>query len=78
MQLLVLQIILIKTFLSVAWGYGSTQALPFTTIIVLGLVWITIGYPLTVIGGIIGKNTSQSFDEPCRTKNICREIPQIQ
>lgn len=62
---------------SVAWSYGSTQALPFTTILVLGLVWITIGYPLTIIGGIIGKNTSQSFDEPCRTKNICREIPQI-
>jgi len=62
---------------SVAWGYGSTQALPFTTILVLGLVWVTIGYPLTVIGGILGKNTSQSFDEPCRTKNIRREIPPI-
>ncbi len=43
----------------------------------LALVWITIGYPLTIIGGIIGKNASQSFDEPCRTKNICREIPDI-
>lgn len=62
---------------SVAWGYGSTQALPFTTVIILGLVWLTIGYPLTVIGGILGKNSSQSFDEPCRTKNICREIPLI-
>lgn len=62
---------------SVAWAYGSTQALPFTTIIVLGLTWICIGYPLTVVGGIIGKNTSKSFDEPCRTKNICREIPEI-
>lgn len=62
---------------SVAWAYGSTQALPFTTILVLGLVWLTIGYPLTVIGGILGKNSSQSFDEPCRTKNICREIPVI-
>lgn len=28
---------------SVAWAYGSTQALPFTTIIVLLLVWIAIG-----------------------------------
>lgn len=62
---------------SVAWAYGSTQALPFTTIIVLGLVWLTIGYPGTVIGGIIGKNTQQSFDEPCRTKNISREIPAV-
>lgn len=62
---------------TVAWGYGSTQALPFTTVIILGLVWLTIGYPLTVVGGILGKNSSQSFDEPCRTKNICREIPLI-
>jgi transmembrane 9 superfamily protein 1 len=51
--------------------------LPATTIIILGLVWITIGYPLTIVGGILGKNNSQSFDEPCRTKNICREIPPI-
>lgn len=62
---------------SFAWAYGSTQALPATTVIVLGLVWVTIGYPLTIIGGILGKNTSQSFDEPCRTKNISREIPPI-
>ena len=62
---------------SVAWAYGSTQALPFTTIIILGLVWIVIGYPLTIIGGIFGKNSTQSFDAPCRTKNISREIPPI-
>lgn len=62
---------------SVAWGYGSTQALPFTTIIVLGLVWLAIGYPLTIIGGIFGKNAPGSFDAPCRTKNIKREIPPI-
>lgn len=62
---------------SVAWAYGSTQALPFTTIIILMLVWLTIGYPLTIIGGIFGKNTTYSFDAPCRTKNISREIPPI-
>lgn len=62
---------------SVAWAYGSTQALPFTTIIILLLVWVTIGYPLTIIGGIFGKNTTFSFDAPCRTKNISREIPPI-
>lgn len=62
---------------TVAWIYGSTQALPFTTIIMLGLIWAVIGYPLTIVGGILGRNTSQSFDEPCRTKNISREIPHI-
>lgn len=37
----------------------------------------TVGYPLTVIGGIMGKNWANGFDAPCRTKNIAREIPQV-
>ncbi|XP_078486677.1 transmembrane 9 superfamily member 1 [Ciona intestinalis] len=60
---------------SVHWWYGSTQALPFTTVLLLGFIWVLIGLPLTVIGGIMGKNTSGDFDAPCRTKNIAREIP---
>jgi transmembrane 9 superfamily protein 1 len=62
---------------SLAWAKGSTQALPFTTIIILMLVWLVIGYPLTVIGGIFGKNTTTAFNAPCRTKNIAREIPPV-
>ena len=38
-------------------------------------VFLTVGYPLTVIGGIFGKNWANGFDAPCRTKNIPREIP---
>ena len=34
-----------------------------------------VGFPLTVLGGIMGKNTAGGFDAPCRTKNIAREIP---
>lgn len=60
---------------SVHWGYGSTQALPFTTVLLLGFMWAMVGFPLTVVGGILGKNTSGDFDAPCRTKNIAREIP---
>eukprot|EP00050_Salpingoeca_kvevrii_P007528 m.296863 g.296863 ORF g.296863 m.296863 type:complete len:593 (+) comp13477_c0_seq1:41-1819(+) len=62
---------------SVAWYQGSTQALPYTTIILLMLIFIVIGFPLTVIGGIIGKNNAGTFDAPCRTKNIAREIPPV-
>ncbi|XP_071958712.1 transmembrane 9 superfamily member 1-like [Antedon mediterranea] len=62
---------------SVAWHWDSTQALPFTTILLLIIMWILIGYPLTVIGGIMGKNFAGSFDAPCRTKNIAREIPTV-
>jgi len=36
-----------------------------------------VGYPLTVIGGILGKNWANGFDAPCRTKNIAREIPSM-
>ncbi|XP_030043404.1 transmembrane 9 superfamily member 1 [Microcaecilia unicolor] len=60
---------------SVHWANGSTQALPATTILLLLTVWLIVGFPLTVIGGIFGKNNSGSFDAPCRTKNIAREIP---
>lgn len=60
---------------SVHWANGSTQALPASTVILVGCIWILVGFPLTVIGGILGKNTSVDFDAPCRTKNIAREIP---
>ncbi|XP_072042400.1 transmembrane 9 superfamily member 1-like [Amphiura filiformis] len=62
---------------TVAWAYDSTQALPFTTILLLLMIWLLIGYPLTVIGGILGKNMAETFDAPCRTKNIAREIPVV-
>ncbi|WAR18015.1 TM9S1-like protein, partial [Mya arenaria] len=62
---------------SVAWAYGTTQALPFGTIILLMCLWMFVGYPLTVIGGIFGKNWANGFDAPCRTKNISREIPSV-
>ncbi|XP_047479046.1 transmembrane 9 superfamily member 1-like [Penaeus chinensis] len=60
---------------TVAWAYHSTQALPFTTIILLLLMWIFVGYPLTIFGGILGKNGHNEYNFPCRTKNIAREIP---
>ncbi|XP_057366234.1 transmembrane 9 superfamily member 1-like isoform X1 [Daphnia carinata] len=60
---------------TVAWMYHSTQALPFTTVVLMMMVWLFIGYPLTVLGGIFGKNAAGDFDAPCRAKNIPREIP---
>jgi transmembrane 9 superfamily protein 1 len=60
---------------SVAWYHLSTQALPFTTIFLIMLVWLLVGFPLNVLGGILGKNMASGFEAPCRTKNIAREIP---
>ncbi|XP_071508029.1 transmembrane 9 superfamily member 1-like [Diadema antillarum] len=62
---------------TVAWHWDSTMALPFTTVLLLLMIWLCIGFPLTVIGGIMGKNMADGFDAPCRTKNIAREIPSV-
>lgn len=36
-----------------------------------------MGYPLTILGGIMGKNLTRPFEAPVRTKQIPREIPQL-
>lgn len=60
---------------SVHWWSGSTQALPATTVLLLLGAWLLVGFPLTIIGGIVGKNRAGSFQAPCRTRNIPRQIP---
>ncbi|KAI3385431.1 hypothetical protein SNEBB_010259 [Seison nebaliae] len=62
---------------TVAWIYGSTQALPISTIVILFSLCLFLGYPLTIIGGIWAKRTAGSFSAPCRTKQIAREIPSV-
>jgi len=62
---------------TVAVTYNVTKALPFTTILTVLLIWGLVGFPLTVIGGIGGKNMSGPFQAPVRTKNFAREIPYI-
>ena len=42
---------------TVAWAYGTTAALPFGTILIIGVIWALVTFPLTVVGGIMGKNT---------------------
>ena len=41
---------------TVAIVYHSTAALPFGTICIIILIWALITLPLTVFGGIAGKN----------------------
>lgn len=62
---------------SIAWSYGSTVALPFGTIVALIVIWVAVGCPLTLLGGIIGKNRAAPFDAPCRVRPIPREIPDV-
>ncbi|KAL6062820.1 Transmembrane 9 superfamily member [Balamuthia mandrillaris] len=63
---------------SVAISYGSTTAVPFSGIIVVFLILVFVGLPLTILGGIAGRRIgSGEFEAPCRTKNFPREIPLI-
>ncbi|PSC72630.1 phagocytic receptor 1b [Micractinium conductrix] len=62
---------------SVAWAYGTTAALPFGTIVIIVVIWALVTFPLTVVGGIMGKNTKAEFNAPCRTTKYPREIPPL-
>jgi Endomembrane protein 70 len=52
---------------TVAIFYRSTAALPFGTICIIIVIWALVTLPLTVLGGIAGKNTRAEFNAPCRT-----------
>ena len=73
-----LPMFLVFCFLNtVAIAYRSTAALPFGTIVVIFIIWALVTFPLTVLGGIAGKNTKTEFYAPCRTNKYPREIPQL-
>ncbi|GBF88242.1 phagocytic receptor 1b [Raphidocelis subcapitata] len=63
---------------TVAWIQGSTQALPFGTIVIIILIWVVVTFPLTVLGGIWGKNSDATYNAPCRTTKFPREVPPLQ
>jgi len=51
---------------TVAIFYRSTAALPFGTIVIIILIWALVTFPLTVLGGIVAKNSKLEFNAPCR------------
>ncbi|GJS83901.1 transmembrane 9 superfamily member 11 [Tanacetum coccineum] len=59
---------------SLLWGSGSTGAIPFTTFLVLILLWFGISLPLTLIGGFMATKAPY-LEFPVRTNQIAREIP---
>jgi len=44
----------------------STAALPFGTIVIILIIWGLVTVPLTIFGGIAGKNNKTDFAAPCR------------
>jgi hypothetical protein len=59
------------------WCLQSTAALPFGTIVIILIIWGLVTIPLTVAGGIAGKNNRADFAAPCRTNKYPREIPEL-
>ena len=64
---------------TVAIAYNSQAALPFGTIVVIMLIWALVTLPLTVLGGVVGRNSAKGWpmDIPTRVNKIPREIPAI-
>jgi transmembrane 9 superfamily protein 2/4 len=57
-----------------AWAYGSTDAVPFTTMLVLIVLWFGISTPLVFLGAYFGYK-QDAFEIPVKTSNIPRQIP---
>lgn len=62
---------------SVAWAWGSTAALPAGTVALLLCGWTAATLPLTLLGGVVGKNSARPFDAPTRTARFAREVPAL-
>ena len=62
---------------SVAWSWGSTAALPAGTVALLLCGWAVATLPLTLLGGVVGKNSARPFDAPTRTARFAREVPAL-
>lgn len=65
---------------TVAILYGSTAAFPFPTILLMFTMWACVTFPLTVLGGIVGRHRSMRDAKegnpfPCKTNKLAREIP---
>jgi len=60
----------------IAIGKRSLSSIPFSTMIVLVLIWSFIDLPLTLLGTILGKNWKGFTKPPCRISSLPRPIPE--
>ena len=71
-------IFIVWSFLNtIAWGMGSTAALPFRVVVFIFILWIFIYLPLTIIGGLTARIKSQkiiAFSSD-KTPRIIKKIP---
>jgi len=65
---------------TIAIFYGSTAAFPALTILLIFAMWACVTFPLTVLGGIVGRHRAMKRGQgespfPCKTNKLAREIP---
>lgn len=69
-----LSFLLFFTMDIMAWSYGSTDAVPFTTMLVLIVLWFGISMPLVFLGAYFGYK-QDAIEFPVKTSSIPRQIP---
>jgi len=57
------------------WASGSSNALPFSTLLALLALWLLIQVPLVYVGSFIGYHRATALEHPTRTAPIARQIP---
>jgi len=55
--------------------YHTTHALSPSTLVFLLSIYLFVGFPLTVVGGIAGRHMWPPYEPPCRTNHFVRAIP---
>ncbi|KAL2165043.1 hypothetical protein VTH06DRAFT_339 [Thermothelomyces fergusii] len=58
------------------WAENSSGAVPFTTMLVIILIWFVISVPLSVAGSWVGFR-APTIEPPVRTNQIPRQIPPV-
>lgn len=56
------------------WARGASGAVPFTTMLLVVLMWFVISVPLSITGSWLGFKAQQA-EPPTRTNQIPRQIP---
>ena len=56
------------------WGRGASGAVPFTTMLVVVIIWFVISVPLSIAGSWVGFRQA-AIEPPVRTNQIPRQIP---
>ncbi|KAI5817359.1 hypothetical protein BZA77DRAFT_310454 [Pyronema omphalodes] len=56
------------------WAQASSTAIPVTTLIALGAMWLLVSLPLVFVGSYLGFQR-EAWEHPTRTTQIARQIP---